>query len=535
MNISWSYSLCVLAERFGDRPAVMDSLDQTLSFNQLNTFAHRVAAKLFKLGVLPGQAVASLLPNCIHAVWTSYGIRLHGAAETPLSWGYTLDEIQWCQTLSKFEYVLTTSSREAELHAIGLRTLSIEAILEEYAELTPHKHQREQIQTYPGVAAQETGRILFTSGTTGKPKGVTYTHGARWAGEQLLKATLPFLPEAGDKLLLMTPFVHGASLLTYAWCDLGGTVILHQGVDTDRVGTLLQRETLSAIFAPPTVLAKITTAFEGQSFSSVKCVFTGTQPLTAALYKKASKMFGHHVRITYGKSECINPITVLDRQATRDYFAEHSTRSGACVGWPAPGVEIKIVRPESYDTQASASENSGASVADATDGEIYLRAAHMSAGLIDQHGFRAHQPEGWHQTGDLGYFDAQGRLMLTGRVADVIKTGGYRVNPDEIEAALAHNNCGALICVTSIASDYWGEIIVAVAETASEGWQEHCQSLLSNMSRHKQPRHYLSVDSLPRNPQGKISRKQVSKMILQTYQLIDGPYPALVAIDSRPQ
>jgi len=513
----------VLAERFGDRPAVLDSLGKTLSFNQLNSLAHAVATHLIGLGITPGQAVASLIPNSIEAVWTSYGIRLCGAAETPMSWGYTLDEILWCAELAKFEYVLTTGEREQELLKAGLRPINIDTVLKEHDQ---NNHTYSLKNPLPAIEQSITGRILFTSGTTGKPKGVPYTHGARWSGEQLLKATLPFSPTPGEKILLMTPFVHGASLLTYAWCDQGGTVILHNGVDTDRIAPLLLNNQLTAIFAPPTVLAKITAAFEGQRFDSIKCVFTGTQPLTQAVYQKANKLFGPQVRITYGKSECVNPITVLDRQETNDYFEEQHANSGACVGWPAPGVEMKIVHHDASDEAKHL-----ATEQEQTDGEIYLRSPHMSAGLIDQHGFRVHQPEGWHQTGDLGHFDHKGRLILTGRVADVIKTGGYRVNPDEIEAALAHNSYATQICVTSIASDYWGEIIIAVAENACEGWQEQSRALLSNMSRHKQPRHYISVDSLPRNPQGKISRRQISKLILQTHQLIDGPYPELTEIN----
>ena len=519
MNVSWSYSLCVLAERFGDRPAIMDSLGKTLSFNQLCTCAHTVATYLVALGIAPGQAVASLLPNSIEAVWTSYGIRLCGAAETPLSSGYTLDEILWCAQLAQFKYVITTTARESELQSAGLRTINIKTLLNQQKK---NINQDLLSKALPAVDANTTGRILFTSGTTGKPKGVTYTHGARWTGEQLLKATLPFMPQPGEKILLMTPFVHGASLLTYAWCDHGATVILHDGVHIDQIAPLLQGHQLAAIFAPPTVLAKITSAFEGQKTQSIKCVFTGTQPLTAAVYQKASALFGAHIRITYGKSECVNPITVLDSQATQDYFEQSGSGSGACVGWPAPGVELKIVRNDAStqsDTQEADEEQ--------TDGEIYLRAPHMSAGLIDQHGLRPHAPDGWHQTGDLGHFDTKGRLILTGRIADVIKTGGYRVNPDEVEAVLAHNELASQICVTSIASDYWGEIIIAVAENATQGWQEQSRALLSNMSRHKQPRHYVSVDSLPRNPQGKISRRQISKLILTMYRLVDGPYPEL--------
>ena len=513
----------MLAERFGDRPAVMDSLGKTLTFNKLNASAHTLAHALLALGIAPGQSAASLLPNSIEAVSTSYGIRLCGAAEIPLSWGYTLEEILWCAQLAKFEYVITTREREQELQSAGLRTIDIESLLTSLDEQTPHDTRQQML---PAVEATTTGRILFTSGTTGKPKGVVYTHGARWAGEQLLKATLPFTPQLGEKILLMTPFVHGASLLAYAWCDFGATVVLHQGVQTELIEPLLQSHQLAAIFAPPTVLAKITSAFEAQAFHSVRCVFTGTQPLTPAIYRKASALFGPHVRITYGKSECVNPITVLDRQATAEYFDQSDSSSGACVGWPAPGVEIKIIHND--DLAQTYTEMSGHQE---SDGEIYLRSPHMSAGLIDQQGFRPHEPEGWHQTGDLGHFDAKGRLILTGRVADVIKTGGYRVNPDEIEAALAHNELASQICVTSLTSDYWGEIIVAVAENASEGWQEQSRQLLSNMSRHKQPRHYVNVEKLPRNPQGKISRRQISKLVLSMYQLVDGPYPELLKLN----
>lgn len=524
----------MLAEHFGERPAVIDSIGQTLSFSQLSTSAHTLATALVALGIPSGQAVASLLPNSIEAVWTSYGIRLCGAAETPLSWGYTLDEILWCAQLAKFEYVITTSAREKELQAAGLHTINIKTILAQHNKDVEHGGR---INVLPSVDANLAGRILFTSGTTGKPKGVIYTHGARWSGEQLLKATLPFAPQPGEKILLMTPFVHGASLLTYAWCDYGATVVLHQGVDTDLIAPLLEDNALKAIFAPPTVLAKITSAYEGQKIESIKCVFTGTQPLTAAVYQKARALFGPHIRITYGKSECVNPITVLDRQATEDYFEQSNVSTGACVGWPAPGIEIKIVRKDKLaeiGTQATAQDETHVADHDVTDGEVYLRSPHMSVGLIDQQGFRPHEPEGWHQTGDLGHFDLKGRLILTGRVADVIKTGGYRVNPDEIEAVLAQNELATQICVTSIPSDYWGEIIVAVAEKGATGWHEQSRALLSNMSRHKQPRHFVSVASLPRNPQGKVSRRQVSKLVLTLYRLVDGPYPELRQINPDP-
>jgi acyl-CoA synthetase (AMP-forming)/AMP-acid ligase II len=175
---------------------------------------------------------------------------------------------------------------------------------------------------------------------------------------------------------------------------------------------------------------------------------------------------------------------------------------GACVGWPAPGVEIDI-----------------------REGQVWLRARHMCEELVGPHGSIPHE-DGWHATGDLGRVDERGRLVLLGRVADVIKTGGYRVNPDEIEALLAGLGCGA-VCVAGLPSEYWGEIIVAVAEAAEPGWEDAVRARVAAVSKHKQPRLFVALDALPRNAQGKISRREVVQRVLATHRLADGPHPAL--------
>lgn len=515
MPISWSASLHTLAKRFSHALAAVDGEAKTLTYEQLNLRAHALASHLIARGIRPGDPVATLMPNSVDAVWVSYGVRLAGACETPLSWSYTQDEIAWCAQLAKFKEVVSLERRAQDIAALGL-TLIDSATLNTLQPVPndnqAHVNHQVNLTALPAISAQTPGRILFTSGTTGKPKGVLYTHGARWQGEQLLKAFLPFIPGRGARILLMTPFVHGSSLLTYAWLDHGGTIVLHDGVNIDRIAPLLDSDSLEAIFAPPTVLAKITGALAPKKYPAVQCIFTGTQPLTPALYQRAHAMFGAKVRITFGKSECVNPITILDRADTNAYFMQAEVPPGACVGWPASGVEISIEAPSDPESP---------------HGEVLLRSPHMSAGLIDANGFRPHTPEGWHHTGDLGYLDTAGRLILTGRVADVIKSGGYRVNPDEIEAELASNTYCSQICITSLASDYWGEIIIAVGEAAQAGWQEECEKLVAGMSKHKRPRMYIAVSALPRNPQGKISRRQVSRLVLDMHTLTDGPYPAL--------
>ena len=444
-SVPWSSELRTLAAHYGELSAVRDE-HASLSYAALCARAHALAERLLGADVRHGVAVATLLPNSLAAAWTSCGVTLTGAAETPLSWGYTADEIAWSARLAGFRIAVTRRERAAELRALGIEII----LVEDLPDADPGV-------TLPPVPAGARGRILFSSGTTGRPKGLVYSHGRRWIGNQLQKAALPYTPGPGARILLMTPYIHGAGLLASAWYDLGGEVLLHDGVDPARVRGMLDAGELDALFAPPTVLAKLAAAYGEARFRGLRCVFTGTAPLTHALYARAAAMFGPVVRITYGKTECVNPITVLAPAETHAHYTGEPRAEGCCLGWPSAGVEIEI---REGDTERQAT---------GVEGEVWMRARHMSEGYLDADGYQPH-PGGWHRSGDLGRLDERGRLWLTGRVSDVIKTGGYRVNPDEIESCLAGlHGCGQ-VCVASLPSDYWGEVIVAIAEGAGGDW-----------------------------------------------------------------
>ncbi|MGB3289708.1 MAG: class I adenylate-forming enzyme family protein [Burkholderiaceae bacterium] len=503
--IPWSAALQTLASRFTDRPAFSDG-KHTLSYQDLCARAHGLALALRRKACRQGVHVASLLPNCLDAAWVSYGMKISGVAEAPMNYGYTSHEIAWSSRIAKFGLVVTDKARAAQVQELGLDVLVVDDVppCDPGLPLDP-------------VPASMPGRILFTSGTTGLPKAAVYSHGRRWSGEQLLKATMPFVPAPGERILLMTPFTHGASLLAFAWCDYGGEVLLLNGVQTDIVSSCLESAGVSAVFAPPTMLAKLSRVLGQRRFDGVRCVFTGTQPLTASLYDTAAAMFGHVVRVTFGKTECINPITVLDGRESEQLYASSDHGPGTCVGWPSPGIEIRIaLEPGGENTDAPG------------EGEVWLRGQQMSDCMLDENGFRPHEPDGWHRTGDQGYLDGQGRLWLTGRLADVIKTGGYRVNPDEVQWVIGDGN--ADIVIAAIPSDYWGEVIVAVAENPKPGWEAAAQERAHKLSRHKQPRAYVAVAEFPRNAQGKVSRRKLAQAVLEQYTFIDGPYPSLTPL-----
>ena len=501
-TIPWAGELAVKAQIFGDLVCVDDGAGE-LSYRSLAAYAAALAKQLLAAGIKPGEPVATFLRNGIPAVWASGGVRIAGAGETPLNPALTEDERRYCVNLVGARHVVTTSAHRPFFADLGLNVIAVEDIAPDPAALA-------SIGPVPGDAF---GRIIFTSGTTGRPKAIVHTHAARWIANLLQRATFPRTPAPGRRALLMTPFTHGAALIAFAYFDHGAAVELCDGVDLPRVERLLAGNAVDAVFAPPTVLAKLTAAFDGRRFDGIHTIFCGTSTLTPALYAKARAMFGPVVRITYGKSEVVNPITVLPPAACDAYYSEEAAGEGACVGWPASGVEVEVRRDD------------GAPAETDEIGEVHLRARHMLAGHIDADGFHPLPPGGFHATGDLGRLDPHGRLHLAGRTGDVIKSGGYKIFPEEIERALA--GCAPALTVITLPSEYWGEVIVAVAEAPADTWDADARAAVACLARYKHPRAYVAVDTLPRNPQGKIGRAAVRALVLQQWQLVDGPRPKL--------
>jgi acyl-CoA synthetase (AMP-forming)/AMP-acid ligase II len=501
-SIPWSAGLKAQADHYGDLVAVSDG-EREISHAMLAGKAARVAEMLRGGGVKPGEPVATFLRNSIPAVWASYGVKLSGAAETPLNPVLTQDERRYCVGLAGAKRVVTNAAETPFFQSLGCEAIAVETVPDVPSDLS----------RFPPAQAQLWGRIIFTSGTTGRPKAIVHTHEARWIANLLQRATLPYAPGPGTRVLLMTPFTHGASLISFAFLEHGASVVLLDGVDLPKVEAALESG-VDHVFAPPTVLAKLVASFEGRSFPRVRLIFCGTSTLAPALYEKARAIFGPVVRVTYGKSEVVNPIAVLPPDASDRYYREEAQGDGACVGWPGPGVEVEVWREDG--TRGGSDEV----------GEVHLRARHMLTGHIDEAGFHPLPADSYHATGDLGRIDGRGRLHLVGRTADVIKSGGYKIYPEEIERALA-GSAGAVV-VTTVPSEHWGEVIVAVAENAPQDWEARARAAAENLANYKRPRAYVTLETLPRNPQGKVPRAKVREMILERYVLKDGPRPELI-------
>ena len=298
------------------------------------------------------------------------------------------------------------------------------------------------------------------------------------------------MPGTNDRVLLMNAYSHGVALLAATWFETGASVELIGGVDAAYADELFARGELTAVFAPPTVLTKLVEGTRHKRIDGIKCIFCGTATLQPALHRAASALFGPVIRVTYGKSEMFNPITVLEMDQAADYYRDLVTFDAVCLGTAARGVEIEI------------RDEAGRLCAAGEHGEIHLRSPHMTHGHVDAQGFHE-LPEGaFHATGDLGYLDQRGRLFLAGRAHDVMKTGGYKIYPEEIERVLPSG-----MVVVGIPSAHWGEIIVAVSEDGAD----HTQAVTAateGLARYKHPRACLTIAQIPRSLQGKVQRSR---------------------------
>jgi len=369
----------------------------------------------------------------------------------------------------------------------------------------PYERWRDaQPATDPGGDADPDGvsMQLYTSGTTGLPKGVMLSN--RNLATAIGEAGHTFLIDETVVSLVAMPLFHiGGS--GWALCSMsrGGRAVIMRDVDPKELLRLVEDHRISEMFVVPAVLMLLlaTPGIDTVDLSSLRTVFYGASPISEDVLVKCMSLFGCAFVQVYGMTETTGAITAL---AAADHDPDgprrHLLRSA---GRPHPGVELRIVDPER-----------GEDVDVGMVGELLTRSPYNMAGYWRKADETAATvgDDGWLRTGDAGYLDAEGYLFLHDRIKDMVVSGGENIYPAEVENALLAHPAVDDAAVIGVPDDRWGETVKALVVAAS-GATVSADELIAfcreRLAHYKCPTSVDVVDSLPRNPSGKLLKRQI--------------------------
>jgi malonyl-CoA/methylmalonyl-CoA synthetase len=478
----------------------LDPPQQRVTYGDLEQGILQATGYLEGLGVRPGDRVALQLSKSMEFVYLHLATLRLGGISLPLNVTYTPAETS---------YFLRDAGARV-LFALESTRNQVEALLPELPELAsaqfldPGHPDRfatliAQAPASNGAAGRrqpgDTAAIIYTSGTTGRPNGAEITHGN-------LSANLVALHQAwawrsDDILLHVLPIfhVHGLFVALHGALNAGATTLLLREFEARKSLQAIADRQPTVFMAVPTIHRRLLaqTESEPHDLSGLRLITSGSDRLPDDLFEGFQRAFGCTLVERYGMTEtgmnCSNPLVGERRRGS--------------VGLPLPGVEVRVVDPETI-----------LPMGDGEVGELQIRGANVFKGYWRQpeKTADAFTPDGWFRTGDLGFRQADGYFTLCGRSKDLIITGGMNVYPPEVERVLAEHPAVAATAVIGCPDAEWGERVTAVvvlkadhAALAAE-LEGFCRERLAP---YKSPKAIVFVSDLPRNAMGKVQKTQL--------------------------
>ncbi|ONM48126.1 class I adenylate-forming enzyme family protein [Nocardia donostiensis] len=493
----------VLAEsmRWGERDYLVTA-DRRLSFAEHAAAANALACALReRYGIGSGDRVGILAANTIEWVLTFWASQLLGAIAVGYNAWWARPEIEYGLGHTRPAVLVADATRATVLAESATSTpvltmgRDIPALISEFAGRSPEPVM---------VGEDEPAVILYTSGTSGRPKGVTHSHRnliaviGYHAYNDALIAALSGAEPSRRCFLLTSPLFHIASLhnLVVPRLVTGDTAVIHQGsFDADRVLRLMERERVTNWGAMPTMAARLLEQdLSRYDLSALRAFSLNSAPSSATLQQRLRDRLpvARTALVTsYGLTECSTAATL----ATPAELAEFPDT----VGRPVLGVELGI-----HDA-------TGAPVADGTEGEIWVRSPYVMLGYWEDEAASAAAitPEGWLRTGDIGTVE-DGRLRLSGRRSDLILRGGENVYPSEVEQCLEAHPAVRECAVIGVPDADLGQAVgaVVVVGAADSVTADELRAFVAErVAYYKVPSSWrLTSDPLPRNATGKVVR-----------------------------
>jgi acyl-CoA synthetase (AMP-forming)/AMP-acid ligase II len=472
------------------RPAITCH-ERTLSFGALDARSSQVAHALHRSGVAPGDRVAVLTKNRPEFFELLFGAARAGAVLVALNWRLAPPEIAAIVADAEPSVVLAGVEQHTVLPATpGAPVIDLDSGYEAWIDGLP--------TTPPDVRVDSDDVVLqlYSSGTTGVPKGARLTHANLAFTPRMGRESYRMGPESVN--MLASPLFHiGGAGYALTGLGQGAHTVLMAEVDPAAMVRAIQRHGVTHAFFVPAVVKLLLDGAAGADLSSLQMIAYGGAPMTEALLLRAMQALRCGFLGVYGMTETAGSVTAL---APEDHDAG-GPRAGLLrsVGRPLPWHEVVVTDPVT-----------GSPSAVGEVGEIWVRSGQNTPGYWHRADETAATltPDGWLRTGDAAYTDAGGYLFLHDRIKDMIISGGENIYPAEVENALASHPAVADVAVIGVPSERWGEtvkaIVVASAPVTPEDLIGHARTRLA---RYKCPTIVEFATELPRNASGKILKK----------------------------
>lgn len=509
--------LSIAAAICPDRPAVIFE-GKKYTFADIADRSNRLANSMTKLGVQKGNRVAILQVNCNQYVEAYFAAAKIGAIFVPLNFRAKDDELtymanyaeaalilcgdRYADMVNKMKPNLTTVKHVVSLDAKRPDMLFYDDLL---AQGSPDDPSTE-------INESDVTNLMFTAGTTGRPKGVPQTHNS--FSVYALQNVEPVSLDVAEVNILTVPLYHVAGIQAMLAATYGGrTIAMMRQFETKEWMETVQREKANRAMLVPTMLKWIIDSpdFKKYDLSSLKVITYGAASMPFEVIKKAIEVLpGVRFINAFGQTETSSTITTLGPDdhvisGTAQEKEKKLKRLQSSIGKPMSDVEMRVIDPETGKQLPPGPEHVG---------EIVARGPRIMSGYWKdaEKTAKAFTKDGWLKTNDMGWMDEENYFYLAGRGDDMIIRGGENISPEEVENGLYTNPKIEEAAVIGIPDSEWGQQIAAVVvlkkgeKATPEEIQEHVKSKVASFKR---PAYVIFTDVLPRNPMGKILKKQL--------------------------
>lgn len=503
------------AQTYPDKIALIHE-DIRASYRQINAGANQLASWLIGQGIKRGDRVVLILENCLEYVVAYYGVLKAGAVVAPLSSDLKPEGLRPLLEELNPKVVISSARFERVLHATDLSPYKIQALIlirpklkwssTTFSVLSWQALIRNEESSNPNIAIDELAlsSIIYTSGSTGGPKGVMLSHRNIVSNTRSICQSLHLIDKDIQMVVLPFFYVMGKSLLNTHFA-IGGTVVINNkfAYSASVVSQMVDEQITGFSGVPATyayLLHRSPLAGYRDKLHSLRYCSQAGGHMSRQIKEELRQVLPEHTKIyiMYGATEASARLTCLEPDRFEDKIES--------IGRAIPGVMLRVLDGKGQElpnNQIGELVGSGTNIM-----QGYWQDDQTTAMMLDQNGYH---------TGDLGHHDSEGYLYVVGRKDDLLKVGGHRINPQEIEDALMETELLIEIVILGIPDELLGHRLIAFATPKNENCTENqiLSRCAERLPRYKLPSEVKLVRTVPKSPSGKIDRKKCLGLVIK--------------------